>query len=258
MSNAAYAQLSEEQQSKLKSWNPTPQQHEKDGRWSAVDEYTISHLHTSKAYPDPTILEAALTRSTDKGLPKIEVSPTQGKWLMLQARMINAKNVLEVGTLGGYSTIWLASASKDVRVTTIEVDPEHADVARENFSAADVRDRIDVLVGAGLDVLPRLIDEVTSGTRPPFDMVFIDADKVNSWNYFDLAVKMSRAGALVIVDNVVRRGFLVDEEKIKTDTNIQGNRLLVENTGKDPRVDAVVLQLVSGKTYDGVLIATVH
>lgn len=177
---------------------------------------------------------------------------------MLQARMLRAKNVLEVGTLGGYSTIWLASAWEGVRVMTVEIDEHHQRVALENLAYAGLENRVEAILGPGVEVLPRLLEEVRAGRRERFDMVFIDADKVNNWGYFDLAVQMCRPGACVIVDNVVRRGFLADAEKAKTDVMVEGSRRVVENAGKDPRVDAVVIQLVGEKNYDGFLVATVN
>ena len=177
---------------------------------------------------------------------------------MLQARMLRAKNVLEVGTLGGYSTIWLASAWGGVRVTTVEINEHHQQVARTNLAHSGVEERVEALLGPGMEVLPRLLEDVRMGRREGFDMVFIDADKPNNWGYFDLAVQMSRPGACVIVDNVVRRGFLTDAERAKTDVMVEGSRRVVENAGKDPRVDAVVIQLVGEKNYDGFLVATIN
>lgn len=177
---------------------------------------------------------------------------------MLQARMIRAKNILEVGTLGGYSTIWLASAREGVRVTTVEINEHHRQVAQENLAHAGLQEKVEVVLGPGMEILPRLLEDVKAGRRERFDMVFIDADKSNNWGYFDLAVQMSRPGACVIVDNVVRRGFLADAERAKTDVMVQGSRRVVENVGKDPRVDAVVIQLVGEKNYDGFLVATVN
>jgi predicted O-methyltransferase YrrM len=193
-----------------------------------------------------------------EGLPNIAVSPSQGKFLMLQARMIRAERVLEVGTLGGYSTIWLASARKSIKVTTVEIVDHHRDVAVANLKNAGVEDRVESLLGAGLDVLPKLLKEVETGKRQKYDMVFIDADKINNWSYFDLAVQMSRPGACIIVDNVVRRGLLADNEAAQTNVNVQGSRRVVEGAGRDSRVDAVVVQLVGEKNYDGFLVATVN
>lgn len=235
-----------------------PQQFEVDPRWEAVDTYSFSHLHSSTAHPSNAILTHALENSRNEGLPNIAVSPSQGKFLMLQARVLRAARVLEVGTLGGYSTIWLASARKGIKVTTVEINEHHRDVAQANLQHAGVGERVESLLGPGMEVLPRLLEEVKAGKRGTFDMVFIDADKVNNWGYFDLAVQMARPGACIIVDNVVRRGMLADEEAAKTNVNVQGSRKVVENAGKDSRVDAVVIQLVGEKNYDGFLVATVN
>ena len=238
-------------------WNPSPQVYESDPRWQNVDTYAMNHLHPAASVPAQAHLDFALENSSKHGLPSWAVSAAQGKFLMLQARMLDAKRILEVGTLGGYSTIWFANANKHVHVTTVEVNEEWAKVARSNFENAGVAEKISIEIGEALNVLPKLLSEVKAGTHAPFDLVFIDADKWNGWNYFDLAVQMSRHGACVIVDNVVRKGWLVDEEKAKVDKNVQGSRKTVENVGKDARVDAVVMQLVGEKNYDGFLVAVV-
>ncbi|PSN68809.1 O-methyltransferas-like protein family 3 [Corynespora cassiicola Philippines] len=232
----------------------TGQSYERDPRWTAVDEYSFSHLHPSTSTPSPATLSHALAHSAQSGLPDIAVSPSQGKFLALQARMLRARNVLEVGTLGGYSTIWLASAGPDVRVTSVEIDAHHAAVARENLAHAGVDGRVDVRVGAGVDVLEQLSEEVRGGARERFQLVFIDADKENNWRYVDLAVDMCEPGACVIVDNVVRKGQLADPE---ADQRAQGARRVVENVGKDGRLEGVVLQTVGEKNYDGFLMAVV-
>lgn len=186
----------------------------------------------------------------------------QGKFLAVQCRMVNAKNVLEIGTLGGYSSIWFASAGPDVHVTSVEVDPRHREVAMENIAFAGLSDRIEVLLGAGLDVLPKLAREVEEGRRQKFDFVFIDADKENNWNYFQLALPIVKERTCIYVDNVVRKGKLASAEASEQaaaqgDLRIAGCRTLVENVGKDERVEAVVLQTVSEKNYDGFLMAVV-
>ncbi|KAL6711352.1 hypothetical protein ACN47E_005883 [Coniothyrium glycines] len=232
--------------------------YERDDRWTAVDSYTFTHLHSSAtSHPSPSTLSHALTNSTQQGLPDIAVSPSQGKYLQLTARLARAKHILEVGTLGGYSTIWLATAAPDVHVTSVEVDAHHAAVARANLEHAGVSPRVDVRVGPGMQVLPQLAGEVAAGTRAPFDFVFIDADKENNWNYVDVALGMARSGATVIVDNVVRRGQLADEA-FKEDPHVAGARRVVENIGRDQRLDGVVLQMVGEKNYDGFLLAVVR
>ena len=239
--------------------NPQPQQYETDLRWEMVDEYSFSHLHPAgSTHPSNEVLTYALDNSKKEGLPNIAVSPSQGKYLMLQARMIRAERILEVGTLGGYSTIWLASAWKGVRVTTVEINPHHQSVAQTNLAQAGVSNKVESLLGPGVEVLTKLAGEVKAGKRKKYDMVFIDADKINNWNYVNLALDMTRPGACIIVDNVVRRGLLADAEAAKTNPNVEGSRRVVENVGKDPRIDGVVIQLVGGKNYDGFLVATVN
>jgi len=171
---------------------------------------------------------------------------------------MNAQNILEVGTLAGYSTIFLANASRTTKVTTVEFLPDHAKVARENFEMAGLSDRIELLDGSGMDILPLILKEVQEGKRPKFDFVFIDADKVHNWEYFNLAVEMSRPGACIIVDNVVRRGKLVDPDMIATDSYVMGSRRVIEKAGQDSRVDSAVIQTVSEKDYDGILLAVVN
>jgi predicted O-methyltransferase YrrM len=230
------------------------QSHERDPRWTAVDKYAFSHLHPSSASPSVSALDHALSTSEKEGLPDIAVSPSQGKYLQLQARLMRAKNILEVGTLGGYSTIWLANASPDVRVTSVEVDKHHAEVARSNIQHAGVADRVEVRLGPGIEVLPQLVEEVKNGKRNKFQFVFIDADKQNNWNYVDIALGMCDPGACIIVDNVVRKGQLA---KDVTDPSVVGARKVVENIGKDDRLEGVVMQTVGEKSYDGFLLAVV-
>jgi predicted O-methyltransferase YrrM len=230
------------------------QSHERDPRWTAVDEYAFSRLHPSLKTPSTSALNHALAASEKEGLPDIAVSPSQGKYLQLQARLVRATNILEVGTLGGYSTIWLANASPNVHVTSVEVDEHHAKVARANVKKAGVADRVDIRLGPGIDVLPQLAEEVKSGKRGKFQLVFIDADKENNWNYVDIALGMCDPGACIIVDNVVRRGRLAQDSD---DPGVVGARRVVENVGKDDRLDGIVVQTVGEKSYDGFLVAVV-
>ena len=235
--------------------------YEQDPRVTAVDAYASLHL-LSSAKPINKALEHALQNSVNKGLPDIACYPMQGKFLAVQCRIAGAKNVLEIGTLGGYSSIWFASAGSDVHVTSVEVDPKHREVAMENIAFAGLSNRIEVVLGAGLDVLPKLAREITEGKRKKFDFVFIDADKENNWEYFDLVVPMVRERTCIYVDNVVRKGKLAsaeaaEEAAAKGDLRIRGCRKLVENVGKDDRVEALVLQTVSEKNYDGFLMAVV-
>ncbi|KAF2257171.1 S-adenosyl-L-methionine-dependent methyltransferase [Trematosphaeria pertusa] len=231
------------------------QRYEQDPRWTAVDAYSLSHLHPKSATtPSHDALEYAQTNAEQNGLPDIAVSTSQGKFLQLQARLARAKNILELGTLGGFSTLWLAHASPDVKVTSVEVDPHHAEVARANFKNAGVADRVDVRLGPGVEVLPKIAEEVKQGKHGKFQLVFIDADKENNWNYVDMALGMCEPGACIIVDNVVRKGQLANEGG---DERIQGARRVVENIGKDARLDGVVIQTVGEKSYDGFLMAVV-
>ena len=232
------------------------QSYEKDPRWTAVDTYSFGHLHpSSRKTPSNDVLEHALSISEEQGLPDIAVSPSQGKFLQLQARLLKAKNVLEVGTLGGYSTIWLADASPDVKVISIEVDEHHAKVARSNIEYAGVAERVDIRLGPGVEVLPKVVEEVKQGKLGKFQLVFIDADKENNWNYVDTAIELCEPGACIIVDNVVRKGQLTQDTD---DPRIAGARRVVENVGKDDRLDGVVVQTVGDKNYDGFLIAVVR
>lgn len=231
------------------------QSHEQDPRWTKVDVYANSHLHPkTSTTPSHEALEYAQTNSEKEGLPDIAVSASQGKYLKLQAQFVKAKNILEVGTLGGYSTIWLANASPDVKVTTVEVNSHHAEVAKANLAHAGVADRVDVQLGPGIEVLPKLAEEVAQGKRGKFQLVFIDADKENNWNYVNTAIAMSDPGAAIIVDNVVRKGNLADPNG---NAQVQGARKVVEEVGKDERLDGVVVQTVGDKNYDGYLIAVV-
>jgi predicted O-methyltransferase YrrM len=169
---------------------------EHDERWTKVDEYNWSHLHAKGAYPDTKLMESVLESSEFAGLPPIAVAPAHGKFLQLQAKMLQAKTILEVGMLGGYSTIWLATSHPDVKVTSIELDTEFAKVAKKHFELAGVSDRIEVVLGSALDKLPGLLQEVKDGKRPKIDMAFIDANKENNLEYFNTAVEMARPGGL--------------------------------------------------------------
>ena len=216
-------------------------------RWTAVDHY-VDHLLVE---PDDA-LEAALETSAAAGLPAISVSPSQGKFLHLLARAIGARRVLELGTLGGYSTIWLARAvGPGGRVVTIESMSEHARVARGNFGRAGIESRVDLRVGAALDVLPQL----AAGGSGPFDLVFIDADKPNYPHYLEWAIRLARPGSLIVADNVVRDGAVVEEDS--DDPMVQGARDFNALLGSDHRVTGTILQTVGAKGYDGFAIALV-
>jgi predicted O-methyltransferase YrrM len=215
--------------------------------WSAVDRYIADHL----VRPD-SALDAALDASSHAGLPAINVSPPQGKMLHLLASLRGPKTILEIGTLGGYSTIWLARALlPGGRLTTLEYDPKHAEIARANLARAGLADVVEVRVGKALDTLPKIAAE----GRGPFDVVFIDADKVNNPNYVEWALKLSRPGTLVIVDNVIRDGKVLDAASV--DPNIQGTRRLYELLAKEPRLSSTAIQTVGSKGYDGFVLALV-
>ena len=216
--------------------------------WSQVDEYL-----SDKLLGDDKALDAALKDSNAAGLPTIAVTAVQGKFLQVLAEMIGARSVLEIGTLGGYSTIWFARAlPPDGHIITLEVDPAHADVARKNFARAGLQRMIELRLGAALDTLPLLVAEQSG----PFDLIFIDADKPNIPAYFDWAVKLSRPGTVIIVDNVVRDGGVVDAKS--RDTSIQGVRRFIDQLGRDKRVTATAIQTVGSKGYDGFAIARVR
>lgn len=230
----------------------------RDPRWVVVDEWTFAKTHGRGKVPDEEVLTKAFEHQNSSGLPDMAVSPSQGKFLQVQARIANAQNILEVGTLGGYSTIFLANASPTTRVVSLESVPLHAKVARENLEMAGLSDRVEVIQGNAIEVLPTILNDVQQGRRPKFDFVFIDADKVNSWSYFTQAADMARPGACIIVDNVVRLGAIVDPKFIEGDETVRKVRELIEKVGIDPRIDSTVLQLVGEKNYDGMLVAVVN
>jgi predicted O-methyltransferase YrrM len=209
--------------------------------WTAVDQYINSTLIAS----DP-ILEAALRASTEAGLPSIQVSPPQGKLLHLLARSINARHILEIGTLGGYSTIWLARAlPAGGRLLTLEADTKHLEVSRANFVRAGLTEKIEQRLGLALETLPRIAEE----RREPFDLIFIDANKSTMAEYFDWALKLSRPGSMIIADNVIRDGGVIDAAS--KDADVEGVRRFNERVGTEPRVSATEIQTVGSKGYDG-------
>jgi len=216
-------------------------------RWTEVDRYLGDLL----ASDDPA-LEAALAASAAAGLPAINVSPVQGKLLHLLARATGARNVLEIGTLGGYSTIWLARALPEGgRLISLEADARHAEVARANIAGAGLQAIVEVRLGMALDTLPGLAAE----RREPFDFVFIDADKPNNPAYFDWALQLSRPGSIIVVDNVVRDGEVIDAGS--DSPTVQGVRRVLERLAAEPRVSATAIQTVGAKGYDGFAIALV-
>ena len=216
-------------------------------QWAAVDRY-ISDLFVGQ----DAALDAALADSAAAGLPDIQVSAPAGKLLHLLARAVGARSVLEVGTLGGYSTIWLARAiAPGGRLITLEVNPTHAAVARANVARAGVADIVDVRLGRALDSLPQLVAEGAG----PFDLVFIDADKPNIAEYFTWALRLTRPGGVIIVDNVVRNGAVIDAAS--DDVNVQGVRRFNELAAANRRVSTTVIQTVGSKGYDGFSLSVV-
>jgi predicted O-methyltransferase YrrM len=216
-------------------------------QWTAVDQYI-----NSLVIPSDPVLDATLAASVAAGLPAINVTPAQGKLLHLLARAQGARRILEIGTLAGYSTIWLARALPEGgRVTTLESSPKHADIARANFALAGLTDRIDVRLGAALETLPSLAEE----GQGPFDFIFIDADRPNLAEYFAWAVTLSRPGSLIVADNVVRKGGVIDAAS--EDPNIMGVRRFGERLAAETRVSATMVQTVGAKGYDGFALALV-
>ena len=216
-------------------------------QWTAVDRYIADLL-----VPSDAALDAALASSTAAGLPAINVSPPLGKLLHILARVRGARTILEIGTLGGYSTIWLARAlPAGGRLVTLEADAKHAEIARANIARAGLSDVVDLRLGLALDTLPKIAAE----GRGPFDLIFIDADKQHNADYFRWAVDLSRKGSVIIVDNVVRDGKVIDAAS--ADAMVQGVRRFNEALAAEPRVSATEIQTVGSKGYDGFAIAVV-
>lgn len=216
-----------------------------DPRWSDVDDYIVEHLIGEDMIHDHT-----LQANARAGLPAIDVSPTQGKLLKLLAQGIRAQHILEIGTLGGYSTIWLARALPEQgRLITLELEPDYATVARSNIEKAGLADRVSVIVGQAVQLLAAM-------DAPPFDLVFVDADKENYAAYLDHAVRLSRPGAMLIFDNVVREGGVIDRHS--NDPKVPGTRALYEALKNHPDVDATAIQTVGSKKWDGFLMAIVR
>jgi predicted O-methyltransferase YrrM len=210
-----------------------------DPSWSEVERWIADRLIGADE-----ALAGAVERSDAGGLPSIQVDPLMGKFLSLVARMINAQRILEIGTLGGYSTIWLARAlPEDGKLITLEYDPKHAEVAQENVAAAGLGDRVDQRVGPALDELPRILD----AGEGPFDLVFIDADKNNQDKYLAWALDLTHVGSVVIGDNVVRAGRTLGG----TDDGSEGLRRFIDLLAAEPRIDATALQTVGSKGWDG-------
>lgn len=229
---------------KIRVWRvsqPPDRQHMTDQLWSDVDRYL-----TDLFIPQDAALESALEASTSAGLQPINVSPLQGKLLYILAKSHGAKNILEIGTLGGYSTIWLGRALPgNGRLTTLEADPKHAEIARANIARADLSGAVEVRLGRAQDSLPRLVAE----HRGPFDLIFIDADKTGYAEYFAWSLKLAHRGTLIIADNVIRKGAVADPAS--TDANVQGVRRFQEAVAVEKRVTATGVQTVGSKGYDG-------
>jgi predicted O-methyltransferase YrrM len=204
--------------------------------FTRVDEYLVEAL-----LDRDEILDQALSDSREAGLPMINVAPNQGKLLQILAQMVGARRILEIGTLGGYSTIWLARAlPPDGQLITLEYEPKHAEVARRNIERAGLADRVEVKVGAALETLPSL--------KGPFDFIFIDADKPSNPDYFQGALKLSRPGSVIVVDNVIRSGGVANP---KGDASARGTRRMNEMIAAEPRVSATAVQTVGSKGWDG-------
>ena len=225
----------------------TDEAHSMQELWTTVDRYL-----TGLFVPPDSVLDTTLKASEHAGLPAINVSPPQGKLLHLLARIHGAKRILEIGTLGGYSTIWLARAlPRDGRLVTLEANESHAEVARANIARAHLDAMVEVRVGRALDTLPRLETEGLA----PFDLIFIDADKESIPQYFEWSLRLSRVGTVIVVDNVVRNGDVANQES--TDPRVQGVRRFNEAAAAEPRVSVTAIQTVGGKGYDGFALAVV-
>ncbi len=218
-----------------------------EDQWTEVDRYFSDRL-----LPGDPILESALEASVAAGLPAISVSPNQGRFLQILAQIVGARAILEIGTLGGYSTIWLARGLRARgHLITLEVDQKHAEVAQLNISRAGLQDIVDVRLGNALETLPQLSAE----GHGPFDLIFIDADKPNIPAYFEWALKLSRPGTLIVVDNVVRNGAVIDADS--TDPSVQGVRRFIEQLAAESSASGTVIQTVGIKGYDGFAIVLV-
>jgi predicted O-methyltransferase YrrM len=216
--------------------------------WTSVDRYITDNL----VHPDQALNDAA--QSNERAdLPAIDVTPSQGKFLHLLARMQRAQRILEVGTLGGYSTLWFARAlPPQGKLVTLEINPKHAAIAAENIDRAGLTSLVDLRVGPALESLAKLQAEKTA----PFDLIFLDADKPNNPAYLDWAIQLARPGTVIIGDNVIREGAILDANN--TDPSITGTRTFLERLGRHPRLDATALQTVGAKGYDGFALAIVN
>ena len=225
-----------------KVWDKT-----QDTNWDAIDAFIGDHF-----LDDDPALEAALAASEAAGMPAIQVAPLQGKLLMMLAAAMGARKILEIGTLGGYSMIWLARGlGEGGRLVTLDANPDYAEIARGNIASAGLADRVEVRVGRALDTLPKLHAEGAG----PFDLVFIDADKPSTPDYFDWAVKLARRGTLIVVDNVVREGAILAAQS--ENKHVKGLRGFYARAAADPRVTATAFQTVGSKGHDGLALLLV-
>ncbi len=216
-------------------------------QWTRVDSY-FDELFA----PPDAALDAALKATSEAGMPLINVAPNQGKLLHLLARLVGARSVLEIGTLGGYSAIWLARAlPPEGRLLTLEVNPAHAEIARANIARAGLAEQVEVRLGSALITLPQLVEQGAG----PFDLVFIDADKASTPDYLSWTLRLTKPGSLIIIDNVVRNGAVSDPDSANAD--VQGIRRALAMVAQEPRLDAAAFQTVGVKGYDGMAIALV-
>ena len=223
-----------------------------EARWARVDDYFAGTL-----LPADPVLQDSLAANAQAGMPAHDVSPLQGQFLSVLLQGMGAKRVLEIGTLGGYSTIWMARAlPAGGQVFTLEIDPARAEVARKNFARAAVQDRITLLEGPAAETMRQLAERREAGDGEAFDFIFIDADKPSNPVYLALALRLSRPGTVIIGDNVVRDGAVADEHS--TDANVQGVRSFLSMLAAEPRVQATALQTVGCKGYDGFAMAVVR
>ena len=214
--------------------------------WNDVEDY-----FTYNIVKQETSLSNALRHQNEEGLPPINVPPTQGKLLYLLAKMMNAK-ILEIGTLGGYSTLWLAKALPEGgKITTLEINAKHAVISRDNVLSAGLASKVEIIVGPAKKTLLEMAERGTS----IFDMIFIDADKENNPEYFDLALRLSGPGTVIVIDNVVRNGRIIEDGD--EDPSVIGIRKLIEMAKKDDRIESTAIQTVSGKGYDGFMVVRV-
>ncbi|MEZ6093525.1 MAG: O-methyltransferase [Pirellulaceae bacterium] len=220
--------------------------------WLQIDEYFEGHLDC-----DRELADSIFSANWAAELPAIDVSPLQAKWLSLMLQIQGAKRVLEIGTLGGFSTAWMARAlPDDGQIVTLELEPKHAAVARDNLERAGCNDKVEILVGDANQLLSKLYEKIKAQSEERFDFVFIDADKRSNPAYFEWSMKLVRAGAVIVIDNVVRDGKILNAKT--DDPDVQGVQRVVEMIGQTPGVTATAVQTVGKKDHDGYIVAYVH